>query len=206
MTPFTVHTGRAAPLMLPNIDTDVIVRIERLTGVTRQALGRYTFEVLRWLPDGRENPEFVLNQPLFREASILVAGRNFACGSSREGAVWGLMEMGVRCVIAESFGGIFYSNCFLNGLLPIVLDAPEVARIAAAICTGGDLMVDLVRCRVGVPGTEEIAFEIDPFLRGMLLEGLDEITAIQRHAPAIAQWQARDRRERPWIWAGAPNT
>ncbi|WP_208511213.1 3-isopropylmalate dehydratase small subunit, partial [Variovorax paradoxus] len=137
MQPFTLLRGAAAPLSIDNVDTDLIVRIERLTSLARGELGPWAFEALRFRADGSEDPDFVLNQPRWREAPILVAGRNFGCGSSREGAVWALLARGIRCVIAESFGDIFHANCFQNGVLPIRLAPSELARAHAACGADG---------------------------------------------------------------------
>lgn len=200
MQPFLTLTGPAAVLPRDNIDTDVIVRIERLTSLGRDALGPYAFESWRLLPDGSEDPSFVLNQPLFRGAPILVAGRNFGCGSSREGAVWALRGRGIRCVIAESFGDIFFSNCFQNGVLPIRLPAASVQRISTLAAGGAPVTVDLTTCRISLPDAGLIPFEVDPMRREALLEGLDDIQKTLKLDPAITAWQALDRTRRPWLW------
>lgn len=200
MQAFTTLTGAAAPLMRDNIDTDVIIRIERLTGTTKASMGAVAFEAWRFLPDGGENPDFALNRPEFRGAPILVTGANFGCGSSREGAVWALMGMGLRCVIAESFGDIFFNNCFQNGMLPIRLPA-DAARRLADQCTGGaQVTVDLERQEVVFPDGGRMTFAIEPMRRTAMLEGLDEIGLTLRHADAIADYQAADRAARPWVW------
>jgi 3-isopropylmalate/(R)-2-methylmalate dehydratase small subunit len=200
MQPFITLIGPAAVLSRDNVDTDVIVRIERLTSLARNALGPYAFESWRLRPDGSEDQSFVLNQPLFREAPILVAKRNFGCGSSREGAVWALLARGIRCVIAESFGDIFFSNCFQNGVLPIRLSAATVQRIAAQATDGLPLTVDLTACHIALPDLSLIPFEVDPMRREALLEGLDDIQKTLILDPAISAWQAIDRRQRPWLW------
>lgn len=201
MNRFTTLKGRAAPLPLPNVDTDVIIRIERLTGGVREKLGRYAFEALRYLNDGSDNPDFPLNQPAFRGAPILVAGPNFGCGSSREGAVWALQGMGVRCVIADSFGDIFYSNCFQNGVLPIRLPADDAARLMeAAQAASGEFTVDLEHQRITLPDGTFRSFRIDPLRREALLEGLDDIGLSLKQLPTIRSWQAQDRAQRPWVW------
>lgn len=197
---FTVLDGRAAPLLQANIDTDVIVRIERLTTVERDQLGPFALEALRYHADGSEDPAFVLNREPFREAPILLTGANFGCGSSREGAVWALRARGVRCVIGESFGDIFFSNCFQNGLLAIRVDAPTLARLVAQTSEGAPLRVDLQACAITLPDGTAIAFEVDPLRRDALLRGLDEIGQTLLHADAIEAWQARDRQARPWVW------
>ena len=196
MQAFTTLTGIAAPLLRDNIDTDIIIRIERLAGTSRESMGAVAFETWRFLPDGSENPGFVLNQPGYRDAPILLAGTNFGCGSSREGAVWAMMGMGLRCVIAESFGDIFFNNCFQNGMLPIRLDPAAIHRLATA---AGPVTVDLAAQAV-VCGNDRVEFEIEPMRRIALLEGLDEIGLTLQHASAIADYQAADRVARPWVW------
>jgi 3-isopropylmalate/(R)-2-methylmalate dehydratase small subunit len=197
MQPFTTITGAAVPLMRANIDTDVIIRIERLTG--NADLGHYAFEALRYLPDGSPNPDCVFNQPRFSNAPILFAGRNFGCGSSREGAVTALMGMGVRSVVAPSFGDIFFANCFRNGLLPVVL-AEEIIEKLAKLPSTVDFTVDLKRQTIsGSPG-ETISFQVDPLQREGLLEGLDEIGLTLKSADEIGSWQLADRALRPWVW------
>jgi 3-isopropylmalate/(R)-2-methylmalate dehydratase small subunit len=197
MRAFTRITGPAAHLPQANVDTDVIIRIERLTGGAD--LGRYAFEALRYLPDGSPNPDCVFNDPRFSDAPILLAGRNFGCGSSREGAVTALMAMGLRCVIAPSFGDIFFANCFRNGLLPIVLPEDTVKRLAAASGTG-DFMVDLEARLVRAPSGDTTAFAVDALRRQGLLEGLDEIGLTLKDGSEIAAWQTADRVNRPWVW------
>jgi 3-isopropylmalate/(R)-2-methylmalate dehydratase small subunit len=200
MTPFTTVTGPAAPLIRPNIDTDVIIPIRRLTGTARETLGQWAFEPLRYRPDGSENPDFVLNQAPFRGAPILIAGANFGCGSSREGAVWALMGMGLRCVIAEGFGDIFTGNCFQNGMLPVVLPAAQLEALARQAGSGAPVTVDLAAQHVVPPVGEPMPFRTAPLRREALLEGLDELGQTRKREPEIAAWQARDRAARPWIW------
>lgn len=203
MEKFTVLRGVAAPLMIPNIDTDVIIRIERLAGTPKEERGRWAFESLRYREDGSENPDFVLNRAPFREAKILVAGKNFGCGSSRESAVWALMGCGLRCVIASSFGDIFFGNCFQNGFLPVRLPRDEVERLASEIAAGGEsamITVDLERQRVTSAKGESFPFGIEPLRRRMLLEGLDEIALTLAREAEIAAFQGRDREHRPWLY------
>jgi len=205
MDKFTVLKGVAAPLMLANVDTDAIIRMERLSRLDRGELGRWAFESLRYLPDGSENPEFLLNQPPWRGATILLAADNFGCGSSRETAVWALWDFGVRCVIAPSFGDIFYGNCFQNGMLPVRLPAAEVEAIAAEVKGGGrEITVDLGAQQVVTASGRTVAFEIEPGRRKALLEGLDAIGVTLTYAAAIARFQARDRIQRPWLYRGLP--
>jgi 3-isopropylmalate/(R)-2-methylmalate dehydratase small subunit len=200
METFTKVTGAAASLLLANIDTDVIIRIERLTSVPREQLGPYAFEALRYRKDGSEDPDFILHKSAFRAAPILIAGSNFGCGSSREGAVWALMAAGLRCVIAESFGDIFYNNCFQNGMLPVVLPPATVMNLAAMTAGGAPLTVDLVNRVISGPGGAEIGFEIDAGRRQALVEGLDDISQTLRRRAGIVAWQASDRMSRSWIW------
>ena len=201
MTGFTQLTAAAAPLLRANIDTDTIIRIERMTGATPEQMGAWAFEALRFRADGSEDPDFVLNQPPFRGAPILLAGANFGCGSSREGAVWALLHSGVRCVIAPSFGDIFANNCFQNGLLPVVLPAAQVQQLAAA-CAGGNarVTVDLQRQLVIGPHGVEMGFQIEALRREAMLRGLDEIGLTLLHDEAITAFQARDMVARPWVW------
>ncbi len=201
MEQFTVLTGMAAPLMRANIDTDTVIRIERLSNTEPADTAQWLFESLRFDPAGRERPDFVLNQPQFRDAPILLAGENFGCGSSREGAVWALKYSGIRCVIAPSFGDIFANNCYQNFVLPVALPADQVERLAAE-CAGGNarVVVDLRRKVVVSPHGEEMPFEIEGIRRDALLEGLDEIGLTLKHAAAITAFQARDRQARPWVW------
>ncbi len=201
MPPFTVVTGAAAPLLRANLDTDVIIRIERLTSLPRDQLGPYALEALRYRADGSEDPGFVLNQPAFRGAPVLLAGANFGCGSSREGAVWALMGMGVRCVIAPSYGDIFYNNCFQNGLLPIRLPAAAVTALAAQCARGAPLRVDLAAATLTAPDGTAIAFPVDPLRREALLHGLDDIGLTLKDDELIRAWQQADRARRPWAWA-----
>ncbi len=197
---FTSVTGPAAPLLRANIDTDVIIRIEHLTQTPRAELGHHVLSTLRYLADGREDPDFVLNKPMFRGAPILLAGENFGCGSSREHAVWALQGAGVRCVIAPSFGDIFHANCFQNGVLPIQLSHAIVDEIAAQCVTGRHLVVDLEACVVTAPEGQAWQFSVDERRRQMLLAGLDDIGLTLRDDALIVEWQARDRLLRPWVW------
>lgn len=200
MRPFTVVTGPAAPLMRANVDTDLIIRIERLTTLAKDALGPYALEALRYRADGSEDPDFVLNRPAFRGAPILLAEANFGCGSSREGAVWALQAIGVRCVVAPSFGDIFFNNCFQNGVLPIRLAADQVQALAAQAAAGAAFSVDLRQQVLCAPDGTQRHFDVDALRRESLLEGLDDIGLTLKHAAAIDAWEAADRAARPWHW------
>jgi 3-isopropylmalate/(R)-2-methylmalate dehydratase small subunit len=199
LLPFTTVSGKAAPLMLANIDTDVIIRIERLTALDPAALGQFAFEVLRYGPDGEENPNFILNQPLFRGAPILLAGPNFGCGSSREGAVFALAGLGIRCVIAAGFGDIFLNNCFQNGLLPICLPNSQVMSLADEATLGATVTVDLAAKTISTASNTH-RFDIDQQRRASLLEGLDDLGLTLKQMQSIRAWQAADRKLRPWVW------
>ena len=201
--PFTKLSATAAPIMRSNIDTDVIIRIERLVGNgVRGTLGKWAFGSLRYLPDGSENPEFILNREPYKQAEILVTGPNFGCGSSREGAVWALQEMGVRAVIGSGFGDIFFANCFQNGILPVVVDKAIVDGLAAEIEItqgAGRIGVDLERQIITSPTGKRHSFEIEPRRRAGLLEGLDEVALTLQRDGEIRAFQASDRHARPWI-------
>ncbi len=203
MQKFTALTGVAAPLMRANIDTDVIIPMDRKIACDRKDLGRFAFEPLRYLDRERENPDFILNRAGYRNAKILLAGPNFGCGSSREDAVWALWEFGIRCVIAPSFGDIFFNNCFKNGLLPIVLPAAAIEEMAQqSMSAGAVFTVDLERRVIQTPDGGEVVFEVAAAEREALLAGLDPIGATLGRERDIAAFQARDRQRRPWIYAG----
>jgi 3-isopropylmalate/(R)-2-methylmalate dehydratase small subunit len=201
MTPFTIVEGHAAPLVQDNIDTDVIVRIERIAKLQRGQFAPWAFEALRYRPDGSEEPGFILNREPYRQAKILVAGANFGCGSSREMAVWAIQEFGISCVIAPSFGDIFYGNCLQNGVLPIVLERAQVEALAEAAAAGSKLSVDLQACSVSSAATGAIGFSIAAPQREALLSGLDEVDQTLGMAGQIALFQQQDRRARPWAYA-----
>ena len=201
--PFNTLTAIAAPIMRENVDTDVVIRINRLVGNSiRGTLGKWAFESLRYLPDGSENPEFILNREPYRQAEILVTGPNFGCGSSREGAVWSLQELGIRAIIGSGFGDIFFANCFQNGILPIVVDKAVVDGLAAEVehsQGAGRIGIDLEEQTITSPSGTRHRFEIDPRRRAGLLEGLDEVALTLRRDHEIRAFQASDRAERPWI-------
>ncbi|MHC6226324.1 3-isopropylmalate dehydratase small subunit [Pseudomonas sp. X10] len=200
LQPFTIVSGAAAYLSRANIDTDVIIRIERLTTLTKDQLGPYAFEALRYREDGSEDPSCVFNQPAFRNAPFLLAGDNFGCGSSREPAVAALQGMGVRCVIAPSFGDIFFGNCFQNGVLPIRLPAPQVDALAKACSNGEPLTVDLKALTIQTPDGIAATFTVDALRREALLQGLDDIGLTFQDEALIVEWQQADRTRRPWAW------
>ena len=201
--PFNTLMAIAAPIMRANIDTDVIIRIERLVGNSiRGTLGKWAFGALRYRPDGSENPDFILNREPYRSAEILITGPNFGCGSSREGAVWSLQEMGIRAVIGSSFGDIFFANCFQNGILPIIVDKQTAENLAAEIEAtqgAGKVSIDLEAQTIMTPEGKTLRFDIDPRRREGLLHGLDEVMLTLQRDHEIRAFQEADRAARPWI-------
>ena len=203
MQPFTTLSGLAAPLDMINVDTDMIIPKQFLKTIQRTGLGRHLFDELRFAPDGGEIADFVLNQPKYRGAEILIAGANFGCGSSREHAPWALLDFGIRCVIAPSFADIFYNNCFKNGILPVVLAAEDCEALLryAETVEPPSLTVDLPDQAVRRPDGTTLSFDIDPFRKRCLLEGLDDIGLTLAHTAAIDAYESRLRLERPWLIA-----
>ena len=210
MTPFTVLTGLVAPLDRANVDTDQIIPKQYLKSIRRTGFGDYLFDAWRFEDEGdigmtpnerTINRSFVLNQPRYQGAQILVAGPNFGCGSSREHAVWALSEYGFRCVIAPSFADIFHSNCFKNGLLPVVLPKETVDELMAGAADGGfELTVDLPAQTVTLPDGRSIGFDIDPNRKRMLVEGLDDIGLTLAEADAIRRFETGHRQRMPWLF------
>ena len=202
MEKFTHITGIAAPMPLVNIDTDMIIPKQFLKTIKRTGLGANLFDEMRFDREGNEVEGFVLNQPAYRKAEILVAGENFGCGSSREHAPWALLDFGIRCVISTSFADIFYNNCFKNGILPIVLPKEDVAKLMEDASRGANatLTVDLENQTINGPDGGEITFEVDPFRKHCLLNGLDDIgLTIETAAAAIDTFEAKAAAERPWV-------
>jgi 3-isopropylmalate/(R)-2-methylmalate dehydratase small subunit len=200
MDSFTVVRGAAAALLLPDVNTDVIAPAHG----GKDSMVANAFAPLRYLPGGVDNPDFVLNQELFKGAPILLTGHNFGCGSSRESAVWSLLGLGIRCVIAESFADIFHGNCFQNGVLPIVLSAEEIAALAQETAGGEAVEVNLQTCRITVPVGKSIAFTVNPTRRMQLLEGLDDLSIGIRRRAQIEAFQRADRDRRPWVYLPPP--
>ena len=201
MDKFTTLTGVAAPLPLVNVDTDMIIPKQYLKTIQRTGLGKGLFDEMRYLDDGSENPDFVLNRPAYRNAEILVAGENFGCGSSREHAPWALLDFGIRCVIAPSFADIFYNNCFKNGILPVVLPQEDVDRLMDDAERGANAVVtvDLESQTITGPDGGTVAFEIDPHRRRCLLEGLDDIGLTLEKAARIDAFETGAAQSRPWV-------
>jgi 3-isopropylmalate/(R)-2-methylmalate dehydratase small subunit len=207
MQPFTILTAVAAPMPIANIDTDKIIPARFLKTIKRSGLGVHLFDSLRYDKDGTEKPDFVLNQAPYRQAQILVAHENFGCGSSREHAPWALLDFGIRCVIAPDFADIFFNNCFKNGILPVRLPRAICDRLIEDAAMGGNarVTVDLERQVVVRPTGEEIHFEIDPFRKHLLLNGLDDIGQTLQHADKIDRYEKTRRENQPWIPATMTN-
>ncbi|AUN31875.1 3-isopropylmalate dehydratase small subunit [Niveispirillum cyanobacteriorum] len=201
MQKFTRLTGVAAPLFQPNIDTDAIIPSREMKRVSKEGLGEGMFADWRYrdVANRVENPDFVLNQPAFRHAPILLAGPNFGCGSSREHAVWALQDYGIRCVIAPSFGAIFQGNCVRNGILPLVLPEPSVAALARSV-EPQTLTIDLAAQYVRAPDGTDLPFAIGPADKDMLLEGLDAIGVTLKRLPTIQDFEGAYRARQPWLF------
>ena len=210
MQAFTVHKGLVAPIDRANVDTDAIIPKQFLKSIKRTGFGPNLFDEWRYLDKGepgqahvqrRPNPDFVLNQPRYSGASVLLARENFGCGSSREHAPWALEQFGFRALIAPSFADIFFNNCFKNGILPIVLPEPVVGRLFDAVhaFVGYQLLIDLPRQRVVTADGEEIAFEVQPFRKYCLVNGFDDIGLTLRHADKIKAFEAERLARMPWL-------
>jgi 3-isopropylmalate/(R)-2-methylmalate dehydratase small subunit len=196
-------TGVAAPMMRINVDTDQIIPTLFLGGTDAKGYGAHLFHHWRFLPDGSPNPEFILNQPPYDRAQILLADRNFGCGSSRERAPKALREFGIRAVIAPSFGGIFFNNCYRNGIVPVELPIENVRSIAAEVeasSGAGQVTVDLESLTVGSPRGTSFTFASPETLRQMLLLGVDEIALTLARREEIDRFRATDRERRPWAY------
>ncbi len=200
MDKFTTLTGVAAPMPMVNVDTDMIIPKQFLKTIKRSGLGVNLFDEMRYDREGNETPDFVLNQPAYREAEILVAGDNFGCGSSREHAPWAIKDFGITCVIAPSFADIFYNNCFKNGILPIALPQEQVDILMKDAEKGANarMTVDLEAQTVTTSDGEVISFEVDPFKKHCLLNGLDDIGLTLEHAAKIDAFEANLKASQPW--------
>jgi 3-isopropylmalate/(R)-2-methylmalate dehydratase small subunit len=210
MNSFRVHQGIVAPMDRENVDTDAIIPKQFLKSIKKSGFGVNLFDEWRYLDAGfpgqdaatrKPNPDFVLNQPRYRGASVLLARKNFGCGSSREHAPWALDQYGFRCVIAPSFADIFFDNCFKNGLLPIVLPEAQIARLfdQVAAFVGYQLTIDLERQMVVQPDGSELPFEVQPFRKYCLLNGYDDIALTLRHADKIKAYEAERLLAKPWL-------
>ena len=191
MQKFNKLTGIAAPLNMINVDTDMIIPKQFLKTIKREGLGKNLFDEMRFTQDGAEIADFVLNQPAYRQAEILVAGDNFGCGSSREHAPWALLDFGIRCIIAPSFADIFYNNCFKNGILPIVLPQADVDKLMDDAQRGANatISIDLESQTIQGPDGGTISFEVDGFRKQCLMEGLDDIGLTLQKAQAIDAYE-----------------
>lgn len=212
MKAFTVVTGKALPLDRANVDTDAIIPKQYLKSIRRTGFGPFLFDDWRYLDPGtldidpatrRLNSDFVLNKPAHRGATILLARENFGCGSSREHAVWAIDEYGFRCVIAPSFADIFFTNCFSNGVLPVVLKPDEVQAIFETVAKNADaqITVDLPQQKVVLPDGRAFSFDIDPGRKHKLVNGLDTIGETLQHAEALRAYEERRKAEAPWLFA-----
>lgn len=200
MDKFNKLTGVAAPLPIINVDTDMIIPKQFLKTIKRTGLGKSLFYELRYDQDGQEQADFVLNKPAYRNAEILITGDNFGCGSSREHAPWALLDFGFRCIIAPDFADIFYNNCFQNGILPIKLPQEHIDKLIDDASRGANatLTVDLEAQEIRGPDGGVIPFDIDPFRKHCLLNGLDAIGLTLEKEKAIQDFEARDATARPW--------
>ncbi len=201
MEKFTKLTGTAAPLPMVNVDTDKIIPKQFLKTIARTGLAKGLFYDMRFDEAGKPKSGFVLDQPAYRNAQILIAGENFGCGSSREHAPWALLDAGIRCVIAPSFGDIFYNNCFKNGILPIELPQEQVDLLMDDAQRGANAVVtvDLESQEIAGPDGGRLRFEVDPFRKHCLLNGLDDIGLSLEKAAKIDDYEARQRQEQPWL-------
>lgn len=201
MEKFVTLTGKAAPLRMINVDTDIIIPKQFLKTIKRAGLGVHAFNDIRYNEDGSEKADFVLNQSAYRGAPILITGENFGCGSSREHAPWAILDMGIRCVIAESFADIFYNNSFKNGILPITLPKDQVETLMkeAEENPGAPIEIDLEKQTVTRGNKFSFPFEIDPFRKHCLLNGLDDIGLTEVKAAQIKNFENNDKNKRPWI-------
>ena len=201
MDKFTTLEGVAAPLKIINVDTDMVIPKQYLKTIERTGLGKGLFSEQRYKDDGSENPDFILNKPAYRNAKVLVAGDNFGCGSSREHAPWALLDFGIRCVISTSFGDIFYNNSFKNGLLPIRVSPEDLEKLFEDAERGANatLTIDLEKQEIRGPDGGVVKFDIDPFRKHCLLNGLDDIGLTQAKDAHIGTYEIKAKAERPWL-------
>jgi 3-isopropylmalate/(R)-2-methylmalate dehydratase small subunit len=201
MDKFVTLTGVAAPLEMINVDTDKIIPKQFLKTIKRTGLGQNLFDEMRFKTDGTEIPEFVLNQPAYRNAKVLIASENFGCGSSREHAPWALLDFGIRCVIAPSFADIFYNNCFKNGVLPITLPQEQIDELMADAKNGSNAIftIDLESQEIERPDGECVSFNVDGFRRYCMLNGLDDIGLTLKKEEAIKVFEERQKKEQSWL-------
>lgn len=200
MQKFTTLKGPAAPLNMVNIDTDAIIPKQFLKTIERTGLGKFLFNDLRFTPQGAEKPEFVLNKPQYRKANILVAGENFGCGSSREHAPWALQDFGIRAVIAPSYADIFFNNCFKNGMLPVILPQDAVNELMKDAEAGLELTIDLQSQTVTGGNRKTYTFEVEPFRKKCLLNGLDDIGLTLEFEAKISSFEQGQKTGQPWLY------
>ncbi len=205
MEKFKPVSGVAAPMRGINIDTDKIIPKQYLKTIERAGLGKHLFAEVRYNEDGSEKPDFVLNQPAYRQAQILVAGDNFGCGSSREHAPWAIKDFGIRCVISTSFADIFYNNCFKNGILPIMVTPEQLEMLFDDADRGANatLSVDLETQEIHGPDGGVVNFEMDPFRKNCLLEGLDDIGQTLQRKGRIDSFEEQQKAQQPWLYGNA---
>ena len=201
MEAFNVVIGKVAPMLAANIDTDVIMPKQFLKGIDRKGLDRGVFFDQRFLESGDLNPDFVLNRTAWRGAKFLAVGPNFGCGSSREHAVWGLKQLGIRALIGTTYAGIFYDNCQRNGLLAIELEEEKMSELASLLSSGpiGDVSIDLPTQKISIENNGDIKFDIDPMRKEVLLLGIDAIGSTLLHADTIDKFEYRHLKENPWL-------
>jgi 3-isopropylmalate/(R)-2-methylmalate dehydratase small subunit len=201
MDKFTTLTGIAAPMPLVNIDTDMIIPKQFLKTIQRSGLGKNLFDEMRYTLEGAEIPDFVLNQPAYRQAQIIIAGDNFGCGSSREHAPWALLDFGIRCVVSTSFADIFFNNCFKNGILPIILPQEQVDVLMEDAKKGANARqtVDLEAQTITTSDGQSFGFEVDPFRKHCMLNGLDDIGLTLEKVSAIDSFESKAGAARPWV-------
>jgi len=201
MKKFETLTGVAAPMAIRNIDTDMIIPKQFLKTIKREGLGVHLFDEMRYLDDGTENPDFVLNKSAYKGASIIVAADNFGCGSSREHAPWALQDFGIQVIISTSFADIFYNNSFKNGMLPIRVDEDTLAKLMDDAERGQNatLTIDLKNQTISGPDGGTVNFEIDPFRKQCLLEGLDDIGLTKKKSDKISDFEAKRKTTQPWL-------
>jgi len=203
MKKFETFTGVAAPMPIRNIDTDMIIPKQFLKTIKREGLGVHLFDEMRYLDDGSENPDFVLNKPAYRNAQIIVASDNFGCGSSREHAPWALNDFGITVIISTSFADIFYNNSFKNGMLPIRVDEDTLAKLMDDAERGQNarLTIDLENQTISGPDGGSVHFDIDPFRKHCLLEGLDDIGLTLKKGDSIDTFEDQQKASQPWLYA-----
>ena len=201
MEAFNVVIGKVAPMLAANIDTDVIMPKQFLKGIDRKGLDRGVFFDQRFLESGDLNPNFVLNRTAWRGAKFLAVGPNFGCGSSREHAVWGLKQLGIRALIGTTYAGIFYDNCQRNGLLAIELEEEKMSELASLLSSGavGEVSIDLPTQKISIENNGDIKFDIDPMRKEVLLLGIDAIGSTLMHADTIDKFEYRHLKENPWL-------